>query len=224
MRNACKHHLLPSASLLHPPAWIDQWRRSQGTGVSTAAAPAFVHQVSLWQAGLAHRLDLMTHFVCNRIFITVLTIETAPPPFPPTPHTEVFQPKPTQCARLHLDPHQRSSSPSLPSTRRRAPVFAHRARVFCRTALWSLSSQQAQWFVLLPQVSIDYPQLAFHPQTFFAFGSPIGMFLTVRGLKHIDPNYTFPTCKSFYNIYHPVSGILGFKCASVEHEKPTFSY
>ncbi|KAG7490026.1 phospholipase DDHD2 isoform X1 [Solea senegalensis] len=53
------------------------------------------------------------------------------------------------------------------------------------------------------QVSIDYPQLSFQPQTFFAFGSPIGMFLTVRGLKHIDPNYTFPTCKSFYNIYHP---------------------
>ncbi|XP_032371576.1 phospholipase DDHD2 isoform X2 [Etheostoma spectabile] len=53
------------------------------------------------------------------------------------------------------------------------------------------------------QVCIDYPQLAFQPQTFFAFGSPIGMFLTVRGLKHIDPNYTFPTCKSFYNIYHP---------------------
>ncbi|XP_045889921.1 phospholipase DDHD2 isoform X1 [Micropterus dolomieu] len=53
------------------------------------------------------------------------------------------------------------------------------------------------------QVSIDYPQLAFHPHTFFAFGSPIGMFLTVRGLKHIDPNYSFPTCKRFYNIYHP---------------------
>ncbi|XP_056889937.1 phospholipase DDHD2 isoform X5 [Takifugu flavidus] len=53
------------------------------------------------------------------------------------------------------------------------------------------------------QVSIAYPQLAFHPQTFFAFGSPIGMFLTVRGLKHIDPSYSFPTCKSFYNIYHP---------------------
>ncbi|XP_071755794.1 triacylglycerol hydrolase DDHD2 [Centroberyx gerrardi] len=53
------------------------------------------------------------------------------------------------------------------------------------------------------QVSINYPQLVFQPQTFFAFGSPIGMFLTVRGLKQIDPNYTFPTCKSFYNIYHP---------------------
>ncbi|CAL8347893.1 unnamed protein product [Lota lota] len=53
------------------------------------------------------------------------------------------------------------------------------------------------------QVSINYPQLVFRPQSFFAFGSPIGMFLTVRGLKRIDPNYTFPTCKSFYNIYHP---------------------
>uniref|UniRef100_H3DEQ3 DDHD domain containing 2 n=1 Tax=Tetraodon nigroviridis TaxID=99883 RepID=H3DEQ3_TETNG len=53
------------------------------------------------------------------------------------------------------------------------------------------------------QYPLIYPQLAFHPQTFFAFGSPIGMFLTVRGLKHIDPSYSFPTCKSFYNIYHP---------------------
>ncbi|XP_043106501.1 phospholipase DDHD2 [Puntigrus tetrazona] len=53
------------------------------------------------------------------------------------------------------------------------------------------------------QVSIDYPQLAFHPQAFFAMGSPIGMFLTVRGLKRIDPNYKFPTCKSFFNIFHP---------------------
>ncbi|TSM12553.1 Phospholipase DDHD2 [Bagarius yarrelli] len=53
------------------------------------------------------------------------------------------------------------------------------------------------------QVSIHYPQLGFHPQAFFAFGSPIGMFLTVRGLKRIDPNYSFPTCSSFYNIFHP---------------------
>jgi len=58
------------------------------------------------------------------------------------------------------------------------------------------------FFIL--QVSIDYPQLAFHPQAFFAVGSPIGMFLTVRGLKRIDPNYSFPTCKGFYNIFHPV--------------------
>ncbi|XP_062410803.1 phospholipase DDHD2 [Sardina pilchardus] len=53
------------------------------------------------------------------------------------------------------------------------------------------------------QVSVNYPQLAFCPQAFFALGSPIGMFLTVRGLKRIEPRYSLPTCKSFYNVYHP---------------------
>uniref|UniRef100_A0A8C5R1J8 DDHD domain containing 2 n=1 Tax=Leptobrachium leishanense TaxID=445787 RepID=A0A8C5R1J8_9ANUR len=53
------------------------------------------------------------------------------------------------------------------------------------------------------QVSVTYPQLRFHPEIFFAWGSPIGMFLTVRGLKRIDPKYQFPTCKRFFNIYHP---------------------
>uniref|UniRef100_A0A8W4FA87 DDHD domain containing 2 n=1 Tax=Sus scrofa TaxID=9823 RepID=A0A8W4FA87_PIG len=45
------------------------------------------------------------------------------------------------------------------------------------------------------QVSVKYPRLTYKPEIFFAFGSPIGMFLTVRGLKRIDPNYKFPTCK-----------------------------
>ncbi|XP_066570488.1 phospholipase DDHD2 isoform X2 [Amia ocellicauda] len=68
----------------------------------------------------------------------------------------------------------------------------------------SVSPVDYEYFdVGIGQVSINYPKLAFHPQTFFAFGSPIGMFLTVRGLKRIDPNYSFPTCKCFYNIYHP---------------------
>ncbi|XP_053574062.1 phospholipase DDHD2 [Bombina bombina] len=53
------------------------------------------------------------------------------------------------------------------------------------------------------QVSVIYPQLSFLPQIFFALGSPIGMFLTVRGLKRLDPQYQFPTCKRFFNIYHP---------------------
>ncbi|XP_006895693.1 PREDICTED: phospholipase DDHD2-like [Elephantulus edwardii] len=53
------------------------------------------------------------------------------------------------------------------------------------------------------QVSVKYPRLNYKPEIFFAFGSPIGMFLTVRGLKRIDPNYKFPTCKGFFNIYHP---------------------
>ncbi|XP_022426916.1 phospholipase DDHD2 isoform X2 [Delphinapterus leucas] len=53
------------------------------------------------------------------------------------------------------------------------------------------------------QVPVKYPRLIYKPEIFFAFGSPIGMFLTVRGLKRIDPNYKFPTCKGFFNIYHP---------------------
>ncbi|KAG8441170.1 hypothetical protein GDO86_006783 [Hymenochirus boettgeri] len=53
------------------------------------------------------------------------------------------------------------------------------------------------------QVAVRYPQLSFQPEVFFAWGSPIGMYLTVRGLKVIDPKYHFPTCKRFFNIYHP---------------------
>ncbi|XP_073510039.1 triacylglycerol hydrolase DDHD2 isoform X2 [Phyllobates terribilis] len=53
------------------------------------------------------------------------------------------------------------------------------------------------------QARIDYPHLNFNPEIFFAWGSPIGMFLTVRGLKRLDPYYQFPTCKRFFNIYHP---------------------
>ncbi|XP_078522507.1 triacylglycerol hydrolase DDHD2 [Lissotriton helveticus] len=53
------------------------------------------------------------------------------------------------------------------------------------------------------QISVNYPQLIFEPDFFFALGSPIGMFLTVRGLKRIDPDYRLPTCRGFLNIYHP---------------------
>lgn len=60
-------------------------------------------------------------------------------------------------------------------------------------------------FISSFQVPVKYPRLIYKPEIFFAFGSPIGMFLTVRGLKRIDPNYRFPTCKGFFNIYHPVS-------------------
>uniref|UniRef100_A0A8V5H515 Uncharacterized protein n=1 Tax=Melopsittacus undulatus TaxID=13146 RepID=A0A8V5H515_MELUD len=55
----------------------------------------------------------------------------------------------------------------------------------------------------LGQVSANYPQLNYKPSIFFAFGSPIGMFLTVRGVKRINPDYSLPTCKGFFNIFHP---------------------
>ncbi|XP_066495535.1 phospholipase DDHD2 isoform X1 [Tiliqua scincoides] len=57
--------------------------------------------------------------------------------------------------------------------------------------------------VVTGQVSANYPQLLYKPQIFFAFGSPIGMFLTVRGVKRIDPSYSLPTCKGFFHVFHP---------------------
>lgn len=61
---------------------------------------------------------------------------------------------------------------------------------------------------LVLQVSVIYHSLDFEPVNFFALGSPIGMFLTVRGLKKIDETYQLPTCKGFFNIYHPVRSSL----------------
>lgn len=72
---------------------------------------------------------------------------------------------------------------------------------FCSSA--DGAGSHAYLDVGIGQVSVKYPRLIYKPEIFFAFGSPIGMFLTVRGLKRIDPNYKFPTCKGFFNIYHP---------------------
>lgn len=53
------------------------------------------------------------------------------------------------------------------------------------------------------QWSIRYPQLKFKPRCFFAFGSPIAMFLAVRGIHDINPEYQLPTCNKMFNIFHP---------------------
>uniref|UniRef100_A0A8C5HI41 DDHD domain-containing protein n=1 Tax=Gouania willdenowi TaxID=441366 RepID=A0A8C5HI41_GOUWI len=94
---------------------------------------------------------------------------------------------------------QATSESSCDASSERTPPESQ----FHRTQSITSAVDYEYFDVGIGQVSIDYPQLAFHPQTFFAFGSPIGMFLTVRGLKRINLNYKFPTCKGFYNIYHP---------------------
>lgn len=57
------------------------------------------------------------------------------------------------------------------------------------------------------QVSVRHNFLDFEPVNFFALGSPIGMFLTVRGVDSIDDDYRLPTCKGFFNIYHPLDPV-----------------
>ncbi|XP_011707116.1 PREDICTED: phospholipase DDHD2-like, partial [Wasmannia auropunctata] len=53
------------------------------------------------------------------------------------------------------------------------------------------------------QPYIHYPQLNFHPGAFFALGSPIGMFVTIRGIDTLGENFFLPTCPAFFNIFHP---------------------
>ncbi|XP_033122396.1 phospholipase DDHD2-like isoform X1 [Anneissia japonica] len=53
------------------------------------------------------------------------------------------------------------------------------------------------------QPVVKYPDLEFSPVNFFALGSPIGMFLTVRGCDAIGEKYQLPTCPGLYNIFHP---------------------
>ncbi|XP_065071105.1 phospholipase DDHD2-like [Rhopilema esculentum] len=53
------------------------------------------------------------------------------------------------------------------------------------------------------QPTVHYSKLSFEPVNMFALGSPIGLFVTVRGVTSFGINFKLPTCNSFYNIFHP---------------------
>ncbi|KAK6178146.1 hypothetical protein SNE40_012963 [Patella caerulea] len=53
------------------------------------------------------------------------------------------------------------------------------------------------------QPFVKYPQLLFSPSALFALGSPIGVFLSVRGVEKMGEEFKFPTCPRFYNVFHP---------------------
>ncbi|KAF1793748.1 DDHD domain [Phytophthora cactorum] len=46
------------------------------------------------------------------------------------------------------------------------------------------------------------PKLAFDVEDLFCFGSPVGLFLNVRGQK-LDRDFQLPRCRRVFNIYHP---------------------
>ncbi|OWF51709.1 phospholipase DDHD2-like isoform X2 [Mizuhopecten yessoensis] len=50
---------------------------------------------------------------------------------------------------------------------------------------------------------VTYPQLAFKPSAFIAMGSPIGIFLSARGLDKVGEDFRLPTCSRLFNIFHP---------------------
>ena len=53
------------------------------------------------------------------------------------------------------------------------------------------------------QISISYPKLDFYPKHLFCIGSPIGLFLALRGTQRLGREFYFPTCGGFYHIFHP---------------------
>ena len=53
------------------------------------------------------------------------------------------------------------------------------------------------------QPSVKYPKLMFSVSAFYALGSPIGMFMAVRGIDILGPDFKLPTCPKFFNIFHP---------------------
>jgi len=53
---------------------------------------------------------------------------------------------------------------------------------------------------------VRYHQLDFCPLHLFALGSPISMFLTVRGVETLGENFSLPSCPGIFNIFHPVCG------------------
>ncbi|XP_044740979.1 phospholipase DDHD2 [Chrysoperla carnea] len=55
--------------------------------------------------------------------------------------------------------------------------------------------------VQLPE--LNYPRLNFEPLAFFALGSPISMFITIRGIDTLGVDFKFPTCQKFFHIFHP---------------------
>ena len=53
------------------------------------------------------------------------------------------------------------------------------------------------------QISIRYPKLDFQPCFLFCIGSPIGLFLSVRGTQKLGVDFSLPTCGGLYHIFHP---------------------
>ncbi|KAM3955523.1 phosphatidic Acid Phospholipase A1 [Aphomia sociella] len=57
------------------------------------------------------------------------------------------------------------------------------------------------------QASVRYPRLDFSPATLYALGSPIAMFECIRGVESLGGEFALPTCKNFFNIFHPYDPI-----------------
>ncbi|XP_012559446.2 SEC23-interacting protein [Hydra vulgaris] len=58
------------------------------------------------------------------------------------------------------------------------------------------------------QPLVQYSKLEFITDSLFALGSPLGLFLTCRGVTSIGQNYKLPNCNHFLNIFHPFDPVV----------------
>lgn len=57
------------------------------------------------------------------------------------------------------------------------------------------------------QAAVRYPRLEFSPAALYALGSPIAIFECIRGVESLGADFVLPTCKHFFNIFHPYDPI-----------------
>lgn len=54
---------------------------------------------------------------------------------------------------------------------------------------------------------VKYPKINFNVDALYALGSPIAIFECIRGVELLGEEFKLPTCKAFYNIFHPYDPI-----------------
>ncbi|XP_063545121.1 uncharacterized protein LOC134753247 isoform X2 [Cydia strobilella] len=55
--------------------------------------------------------------------------------------------------------------------------------------------------------TMQYPTLCFEPLALYALGSPIAIFECIRGVDMLGSEFHLPTCRNFFNIFHPYDPI-----------------
>jgi hypothetical protein len=85
-------------------------------------------------------------------------------------------------------------------------IRAYRAPGKCP---FNMKNSNFRWPIFLPWVNVVEDErvsygwfLRWHFSCLL--GSPIAMFLTVRGIRSLPCDYVLPTCKGLLNIFHPV--------------------
>uniref|UniRef100_A0A2A4K2J3 WWE domain-containing protein n=1 Tax=Heliothis virescens TaxID=7102 RepID=A0A2A4K2J3_HELVI len=80
------------------------------------------------------------------------------------------------------------------------PCVNYPQLAFAPAAMYALGSP-------IGQPCVNYPQLAFAPAAMYALGSPIAIFECIRGVESLGASFSLPTCKNFFNIFHPYDPI-----------------